>query len=191
MALEREGVELVIENLSSYLLGLNSAADAAENLSFGLRRMGPAGVIASAGLNTAIDAAERFTGIAEQIAGSLEKIALAAGVAFGAAGSLGLKGASEIQRSLTIVQGITGATADQMGELQTKVLQVSSDFGVSANEVSQAAQLYIKAGGSISGAMDGALASIAQLKVIAPNLGTEQATNAIITLANNFKISSS
>lgn len=190
MALEREGVELVIENLSGYLLGLTNAADAAENVSRGLYRMGPAGVVASSGLNIAVDAAERLNNITSQLVTSLERIALAAGAAFGAAGAIGVRGAADIQRSLTIVQGITGATADQMDALQRKTLEVSSTFGVSANEIAQAAQLYVKAGGSIEGAMDGALASVAQLKVIAPQLGTEEATNAIITLANNFKLSS-
>lgn len=164
-------------------------------LGYSFSGLGPAGAAAGVGIGVVLRAIEtlneaytRIVQATETVIAALGRLALGALAAFAAFTAAGVKGSSDIQRNLALVQGITGATNQEMEALRQKVLEVSSTFGVSAEEISVAAQLYVKSGGDIAGAMNGALSAVAQLKTIAPNLGTEEATNALNALVNNFHI---
>ena len=143
-----------------------------------------------AAINSLEQAYQRIVAITENVVTGLLKVGAAAAAAVTGFVAFGEQGAAAVQQNLLLVQGITGATGDQMTALNDKVVQLSETYGVSAKDISEASQLYVKAGGDVKGAIDGALESVAQLKTIAPQLGTEEATNAIVTVANNFKVSS-
>lgn len=104
---------------------------------------------------------QAFIGLAGVMATVLAAIT-AAGIAGGVAAT---KIAADVQSQFAVIAAVEGATTAQLKALDETVSELAVTFGVSAKDVVAAASLFVRAGGDIAGAIDGAVEAIIKLTV--------------------------
>lgn len=105
-----------------------------------------------------------------------------------AAAGAGVKIAAGVESELALVQAITGSAIPKLQELSAVITTVGLRFGISSQEVAQGASLFVRAGGNIEEAINGATEAIAKLTIAsAGELKAAEAARTISTLLKAFK----
>lgn len=124
---------------------------------------------------------QAFVGLAGIMATVLAVMTTAA-VAGGAAAT---KIAADVQSQFALIAAVEGATTAQLKALDETVSELAVTFGVSAKDVVAAASLFVRAGGDIEGAINGAAEAIIKLTVA--SAGELQAAEAARVVATGLR----
>lgn len=165
-------------------------------LGLAFTRVGVGGSIAGlaiAGVAGAFNAfttsVSRIEAFVEVVAGGLLRVGAAA-VAAGAAVTVGAgKIASAVEDELAVIVALEKPTEAALTQLEEDVSKISRTFGVSAAAATEAASLYIRAGGGIEGALEGAVQQVIALQVASKGeLVPATAARSITTITTAFKV---
>lgn len=186
---------------ASFLLANQTFTTAGSLATLGLAasKLGPGfvalGLGAGAGLlalNSLHQAFERLVQIAQTSLQILVAVGAAAGAALAAGFGVAIQQAQGVETEFALVRGVTGATDQQLGQLQKVVVGLSREFGINSKEVASAASLYARAGGDIKDVIDpvnNATRAVIELTTAsAGELGAPQAARAIAQITNAFKV---
>ena len=146
---------------------------------------------AAQGFLVARDGAEAFFNVVKARMGALDELANRL-LKIGAAGSVGLTGAittaASLEKSMSAIQAVSGATSSQMETMYNKAMQLGADTAFTAGEAAAAMEELIKAGLSVNDVMTGAADATVNLAAageISLPAAAEIAANAL----NNFGLS--
>lgn len=146
------------------------------------------GSAAAEGFLVARNSAEAFFGVIKAQMGSLDEFANKL-LKIGAAGSVGLAGAittaASLDKSMSAIQAVSGATSSQMETMYNKAMQLGADTAFTANEAASAMEELIKAGISVDDVMKGAADATVNLAA-AGEIALPQAAEIAANALNNF-----
>lgn len=112
---------------------------------------------------------------------TLARVTGIAATAVAAGAAAGVKIAADVEQSLGLIQAIERPTQAALGALEEQITQLSLKFGIAAADVTEAASLFVRAGGGIEQALAGALEAVIQLQIA--SAGELQAATAARTVA--------
>lgn len=120
-----------------------------------------------------------------ELVATAAKVGVAVAAAITVAAGAGVKAAADIQSQFALIAAIEGATTQQLEALEAKVSDLAVQFGVSAKDVTAAASLFVRAGGDIEGAINGAAEAI--VKLVVASAGELQAAEAARAVATGLR----
>lgn len=135
---------------------------------------------------TSVQRLEQFV---EVVAGGLFRVGAAA-VAAGVAVTVGAgKIASAVEDELAVIVALEKPTEAALAALEEDISKISRAFGISAADIANAASQYIRAGGGIEGALEGAVKQVVALQVASKGeLVPTAAARSITTITTAFKV---
>lgn len=116
---------------------------------------------------------------------ALAKVVVTVTAVLGAAGVQGVKLAADLESQLALIQAVSGATVGQLRQLVPVITEVAAKFGISSAQVASGASLFIRAGGDITQAINGATEAVTQLVVA--SAGELQAAEAAVAVSAGIK----
>lgn len=107
-----------------------------------------------------------------------------------AALGLATKATLEFEQQLLKLDQVLNPTRERFDELRTVILDLSSETGVAAGEIAEAARILAQAGALTEGVdLRGALEDLARVPLLPTFAGIEQATEGILAFSNQFGLS--
>lgn len=173
-----------------------TTAGSLATLTLAFSKVGPAGVAAGAGfgillfgINSLDTAFGQLVNVASTSLQIVTQLAATAGAAVASGVGVAVQQASGLETSLALVRAVGQGTDEQLGTLRGTVESLSREFGVSQQDVSTAASLYVRAGGNIEGAINGATRAVIQLTIASQGeLGAQNAARAVAQITNAFAV---
>lgn len=184
---------------ASFLVSNSTFTAAGSLVTMGLAfsKLGPGAIAVGAGFGTALfaigsllNAFDTFRNVAVSTLETATKAAVGFGAAIGAASAASVKLAADVETRFALIGAVASDAAEpgKLGKLEGTISNISRQFGIGAGEATEAASLYVRAGGNIQKAIDGALEAIVNLTTAsAGELGAAQAARSIAQLETAFK----
>lgn len=159
---------------ASFLLGNQTFTNVGSLTVLGaaFSKLGPAASVAGVGfgaallgINTFVTAAQQTEQVINGLITGMVGLGAAATTLFVSLGVQGVRAAADVEKPLALLAGLSNAAVPQLVLTEEAARDLGIEFGISAAKVTEAASLFVRAGGSIEAANEGATRAILTLQL--------------------------